>query len=130
MQLHERGDLQRKPEEYHNGKHPMSLGVSTFEGSVSEVMRRLRGVAEAIAVLHRGDGKRKIIHRDIKPGNILVAADGRWILTDLGIALDTEAERLTGSELQLSRDWRPDWVVRGEHTERMDIEMFAKVAYY
>lgn len=130
MQLHEGGDLGQKRDEYHNNSDPMALGRPTFEGSISEVMRRLRGVAEALSVLHRGDGKQKIIHRDIKPGNILVAADGRWILTDLGIALDTEGERLTGTELQLSRDWRPDWVVRGEYTERMDIEMLAKVAYY
>src|SRR5207249_1331897 len=88
-------------------------------------------VAEAVAELHRGDGEQKIIHRDIKPGNVLVAVDGRWILSDLGIALDTEAERLTGSELQLSRDWRPDWVVGTEnYTERMDIQMLANVAYY
>jgi len=141
MQWHEGGDLERKRNEYHNRTYPMSLhpaheqipermGVATFRGSISEVMRSLRGVADAMAVLHQGDGMQKIIHRDFKPGNVLVAGDGRWILTDLGIALDTEAERLTGSELQLSRDWRPDWVVKGEHTERMDIEMLAKIAYY
>jgi serine/threonine protein kinase len=44
-------------------------------------------VAEALAVLHRGEGDRKIIHRDIKPGNILVSADGRWVLSDLGVLL-------------------------------------------
>lgn len=131
MQLHEGGDLQRKRDEYHRNSQPRVGSPATFEGSVSEVMRRLRGVAEAVAVLHRGDGEQKIIHRDIKPGNILVSLDGRWILSDLGIALDTEGERLTGSELQLSRDWRPDWVVGSEDfTARMDIQMLANVAYY
>jgi eukaryotic-like serine/threonine-protein kinase len=40
------------------------------------------GVARALAFAH----ERNIIHRDIKPDNILLAADGRPVLTDFGIA--------------------------------------------
>jgi serine/threonine protein kinase len=40
------------------------------------------GVAQALAFAH----ERNVIHRDIKPDNILLAADGRPVLTDFGIA--------------------------------------------
>lgn len=40
------------------------------------------GVSEALAFAH----SKEIIHRDIKPDNILLAADGRPVLTDFGIA--------------------------------------------
>jgi serine/threonine-protein kinase len=40
------------------------------------------GVAEALAFAHG----REVIHRDIKPGNILTATDGHPVLTDFGIA--------------------------------------------
>ncbi len=36
-----------------------------------------------------------IIHRDVKPSNILFASDGRPVLTDLGIARAREGPRLT-----------------------------------
>lgn len=42
----------------------------------------MRGVLRAVALLHRND----VIHRDIKPGNILVRPDGTGVLTDFGIA--------------------------------------------
>ena len=40
------------------------------------------GVTRALAFAH----ERNLIHRDIKPDNILLAADGRPVLTDFGIA--------------------------------------------
>lgn len=40
------------------------------------------GVVRALAFAHA----RNVIHRDIKPDNILLAADGRAVLTDFGIA--------------------------------------------
>jgi tRNA A-37 threonylcarbamoyl transferase component Bud32 len=42
----------------------------------------LRDVARALAHTHA----RRWVHRDLKPGNVLVRADGRAVLTDYGLA--------------------------------------------
>jgi serine/threonine protein kinase len=48
----------------------------------SEAVRIAIGVAQALAFAHG----RNLVHRDIKPDNILLAPDGRPVLADFGIA--------------------------------------------
>jgi serine/threonine-protein kinase len=48
----------------------------------SEAVQIAVGVTQALAFAHERD----VIHRDIKPDNILLAADQRPVLTDFGIA--------------------------------------------
>ena len=58
-----------------------------------DAARRFAGVADALGLAHR----RRLLHRDVKPGNILVAEDGTMALTDFGLAkaLDHASMQLT-----------------------------------
>jgi predicted Ser/Thr protein kinase len=62
------------------------------ETSVTEVARQ---VLAALRCAHE-DG---VVHRDVKPSNIMLAADGRVTLTDFGIAQAVDDPRITSTGL-------------------------------
>ena len=74
-------DEARRPDE-------SSGSSSTRRGAARvELLGFVERIARAVHVAHEAG----IIHRDIKPGNVMVRPDGRPVLLDFGLALDVDS---------------------------------------
>lgn len=86
-----------------------------------EAVRITADVAEALYHAHQ----QGVVHRDVKPGNVLLAEDGRTRLVDFGIAhsLAASAERLTldGTVIGTLRAMAPEQLSGGPITPRTDL---------
>jgi WD40 repeat protein/serine/threonine protein kinase len=95
---------------------------------IEEAFNILAQVAQGLQVAHRN----QIIHRDIKPGNILLDEDGNGYLGDFGIAKDynatqniTEADNMVGSPEYLA----PEQALSEAVTAQTDIYSLGVVLY-
>jgi len=98
--------------------------------SVSEAAKMLAPIARALAHAHQ----RKILHRDVKPSNILISNRGEPMLADFGIAKILEAQEegtLTGTGMGVGTPeyMSPEQILGKEVDARMDIYALGVVFY-
>lgn len=90
--------------DYYEGQ---SLGeyLSTVRNSMAPgvAVRLMRPILQGLQYLH----ERNVIHRDVKPHNIYLAADGRPILLDFGAAMQAAGERPHSMVVVLTEGYAP-----------------------
>jgi len=97
--------------------------------AVEDRCRLFLKVCEAVSYAHRG----LVVHRDLKPGNILIAADGSPKLLDFGVAKFLVAERdpaLTATRPALTPDYAsPEQILGQPITTAADIYSLGAILY-
>jgi serine/threonine-protein kinase len=93
----------------------------------SEAIDVVGQVADALEVAHR----RGVIHRDVKPANILLCQDGRVMVADFGIAKAADVADMTqsGAVLGTAKYLAPEQVSGEAVTPRADVYSLGVVLY-
>ena len=94
--------------------------------SVNEVRRIILETASALGYA----AKRGVVHRDIKPDNILLDSEGRCVVTDFGIAKTASGPMTAaGTSMGTPRYMSPEHAQGGKVDGRSDIYSLGVVAY-
>ena len=95
----------------HRGRHARAARSRSGPLPVVDVVALGAALADALAYVHR----RGVVHRDVKPGNVLLDAEGRAHLSDFGIAAVHDAAPVTAAGMVIgTASYLSPEQVRGE----------------
>ena len=96
--------------------------------SVGETMSIVAQTADALQAAHANG----TIHRDVKPGNLIVKPNGAVVLVDFGVARSNAVTSMTGvnSIVGTALYMAPEQVAKGRVTPATDIYALGAVAYH
>ena len=85
----------------------------------------LGDVARALEAAHAAG----VVHRDLKPGNVLLREDGRSVVGDFGIATEVEPAAAATGEVAGTQGWMsPEQATGGRVDARSDVYAFGLLA--
>jgi serine/threonine-protein kinase len=95
---------------------------------VAETMSIVAQAADALHAAHQNG----TVHRDVKPGNLIVKPNGTVILVDFGVARSAAVTSVTGlnSIVGTALYMAPEQVAKGNVTPGTDIYALGAVAYH
>jgi eukaryotic-like serine/threonine-protein kinase len=112
--------------EYLDGRTLKELIVGRGAAPINVAIEYARQILSALRFAHRHG----IVHRDIKPHNVLVDAEGRVKVTDFGIArAGTSQMTETGSIVGTAQYLSPEQAKGGEVDQRSDLYSLGIVLY-
>ncbi|MGD0783554.1 MAG: serine/threonine-protein kinase, partial [Candidatus Aminicenantales bacterium] len=112
--------------EYVDGPSLESILASRKKWSVEETIRLVVEIADGLDSTH----KKGIIHRDIKPGNILIDKEGRPHIVDFGIArIPTSNLTQTSAVMGTPFYMAPEQVAARKIDHRVDIFALGAIFY-
>lgn len=106
----------------------LSDAIKRGNMSLNDTAKWIRQIASALDYAHQ----RGVIHRDIKPGNILLDGNGDANVTDFGIARVVDATQLTRTDVAMpgtARFMSPEQAIGKQIDSRSDIYSLAVLAY-
>jgi serine/threonine-protein kinase len=112
--------------EYVEGQNLAEL-MARERMSAQQAVTVTKAVAAALDHAHKAG----VVHRDVKPANILVSPDGRAKLVDLGIATATERTQITavGTVMGTPSYMAPEQLEAGKVSKSVDIYALGAVAF-
>jgi serine/threonine protein kinase/predicted Zn-dependent protease len=86
---------------------------------IARAVEAMAGLCEGLAEAHAAG----LVHRDVKPSNILVDSTGRYVLVDFGLVHEAEAQALTrsGEMVGTLSYMSPEQVSKGPVDARADV---------
>lgn len=112
--------------EYIEGRSLEELIVSRKKFPLDEIINIITQIGDALDYAHR----KGIVHRDIKPGNILIDKEGNTHLCDFGIArIETSDLTQTGTSLGTPNYMSPEQIAGKKADNRSDIFSVGVILY-